>query len=89
LATIWPRDTELRCDAYSSECCGGSPEANARLIAAAPELLDVARKVMEWWDEHECDSYIDREGEEYNTYNEDPQMVVAARAAIAKAEGDA
>ena len=57
--------------------------ANARLIAAAPDLLDACNKVMAWW----TDVQNDTTGPygEYNVYDDEPAMVVAARAAIAKA----
>lgn len=45
--------------------------ANARLIAAAPDLLDVARRVAEYF------------------ADTDAPLGIAARAAIAKAEGSA
>ena len=51
----------------------GDPDANARLIAAAPELLDVLRKSLDW-----LASYPG--GSATNIYH-------AARAVIDKAEG--
>lgn len=51
--------------------------ANARLIAAAPDLLDVAKATLEYWD---CTGFSEcEEGCEC--------IVDAMRAAIAKAEG--
>jgi hypothetical protein len=50
-------------------------EANARLIAAAPELLDVLRDCLHFMEMAELD--------------DDEPHVVAARAAIAKATGSA
>ena len=47
-------------------------EANARLISAAPDLLDVAKRIVEWMDD--------------NGYSSIDQSF-GARAAIAKAEG--
>lgn len=55
-------------------------EANARLIAAAPELLEACRELLDLTsDLHEPDGSPDPEVERINR---------AARAAIAKAEGD-
>jgi len=62
-------------------------KANGLLIAAAPELLEACEAVMAWWEEHQYDSYGDA-GDEYNVYDEDPEMVVKARAAIRKARNE-
>ena len=57
--------------------------ANARLIAAAPDFRAVAVAVLDWWEEHRYDTA--GEHGEYNVYDEEPEMVVLARAALAKA----
>jgi hypothetical protein len=57
---------------------GGRPkedEANARLISAAPELLDALKKLVGWYDCFQL-----KEGEA------DLPVIVKSRAAIAKAE---
>jgi len=51
--------------------------ANARLIAAAPELLDAAKAVLQIWDDLYYNQSDPEEREAWNTL----------RAAIAKAEG--
>lgn len=64
------------------ECIGrNSPEkeANARLIAAAPELLEAAQKVLAWYEAEEDHS---KEPDFYKRMD-------AIRAAIAKATGEA
>ena len=33
-------------------------DANARLIAAAPDLLDACESVIDWWEEHENDGQV-------------------------------
>lgn len=62
-------------------------EANARLIAAAPELLAACKAVADWWHEHEYDTVLGDDGIEISVYDSEPKMVKLARAAIAKAEG--
>ena len=59
--------------------------ANARLIAAAPELLKVSKAVMAWWEEHEYDT-AGSGVEEYNLYDDEPEMVTLARKTIEQAE---
>ena len=58
--------------------CNPSPmgEANARLIAAAPELLAALQGMIEYFVDCSIDDYSDTE------------TLQAARAAIAKATGD-
>ena len=56
-------------------------EANARLIAAAPELLSVARDAIE------CIEALESELAIHSGYRCDHLMVDCLRAAIAKAEG--
>ena len=51
-------------------------KANARLIAAAPELLDALKKIVAW---HDC--FPPTSGEE------DLPIISQARSAIAQAEG--
>lgn len=48
------------------------------------ELLAAANAVMEWWEEHQYDCDGD-----CNRYSDDPEFVVLAREAIAKAKGGA
>lgn len=57
---------------------GDTDEANARLIAAAPELLDV----MHWWLQQMADDACDDMGKLLD------DMSKKARAAIAKATGE-
>ena len=52
------------------------PEANARLIAAAPDLLEALEAIIATWD-----------GPKYNHFMAD--NIDLARAAIAKAKGEA
>jgi hypothetical protein len=68
---------------YGNAVCAISQEANARLIAAAPELLEALRGMLEGyaWD-HEKTA---REQGEYQLVS----YVRIARNAIAKAEGRA
>lgn len=63
-----------------AEACEGEHEANARLIAAAPELLDALKDVLERF-KNERDIQLG------NGYPEDYVSITAAEAAIAKAEG--
>jgi hypothetical protein len=58
--------------------CNPSPmgEANARLIAAAPDLLAALQGMIEYFVDYSWDDYSDTE------------TLQAARAAIAKATGD-
>jgi len=44
------------------------------------ELLKVSEAVMKWWEEHEYDTTGGEE--EYNIYDDEPEMVTLARAAI-------
>ena len=69
-------------------CIAGNPEseANARLIAAAPELLAALRDTLESLECHEQD--CQRDGLK-NAAKAARRQIDAARAAIAKAEGRA
>lgn len=58
-----------------ARCCSGF--ADARLIAAAPDLLEVLRNIVKLWDHH---ASAHHDGIIYPLHQ-------AARAAIAKAEG--
>jgi hypothetical protein len=65
-------------DADGYTVCNPSPmgEANARLIAAAPDLLAACQGLIEYFIDPSWDDYSDTE------------TMQAARAAIAKATGD-
>lgn len=63
----------------ASKAAGESREANARLIAAAPELLDAA---------HALDKLMKQREDELGCLSDEMAAVVAkARAAIAKVQG--
>jgi hypothetical protein len=66
----------------------GAPRAiaNARLIAAAPELLDVAAALNAFQREYQTNTYDTLPGNEFYS-GKLMAVVLAARAAIAKAEG--
>ena len=55
-----------------------------KINEAAPELLKVSEAVMKWWEEYEYDTTGGEE--EYNIYDNEPEMVTLARSAIAEAE---
>ncbi len=55
----------------------GELQANARLIAAAPELLEAGKEALAWW--HSIPSNIEKK---------EPGWLALVRAAIRKAEGD-
>jgi hypothetical protein len=61
--------------------CDGSDEANARLIAAAPELLEALRYMLRRYVE------LVESGDAGDWNPETETEVIEARAAIAKAEG--
>lgn len=76
--------------------------ANARLIAAAPELLEAVAMLVEWWDREESGpQYSDPAGRDgprgeaearewfYGNVNLAGETHKLARAALAKARGDA
>jgi len=68
---------------------GGAMDANARLIAAAPMLLQAAKALLQRGPvgiESEC-HWCGREGEDTEHCSSDDCMGTLARAAIAKAEG--
>jgi len=68
---------------------GGAMDANARLIAAAPMLLQAAKALLQRGPvgiESEC-HWCGREGEDTEHCSNDDCMGPLARAAIAKAEG--
>lgn len=77
--TVWERESGIYiCETWT---IGDHPcaeeEANARLIAAAPELLEAAKKMREYLELVGCGSY-----------QGDMAMLDIIRAAIAKAEGE-
>lgn len=63
------------CD-YQQTSVGGSKQANARLIAAAPELLEAARAVLAWIEDHQDEQWR-------HDHEASAEML---RAALAKAE---
>jgi len=68
---------------------GGAMDANARLIAAAPMLLQAAKALLQRGPvgiESEC-HWCGREGEDTEHCSSDDCMGTLARAAIAKVEG--
>ena len=70
---------------FIAQCAEGNPqaEANARLIAASPELLDALAECVAW---HDLDGQ--RSQPVYSTQSDvGRRMIAAARAAIAKATG--
>ena len=60
-------------------------EANARLIAAAPDLLDAAKLVLAWY---EAENDFTKEPDLYKRVEMCRLSEVALRAAIAKATGE-
>lgn len=69
-------------ECYSTGCGDGTPEDNARLIAAAPYLLGVVRELIA-----DCEAaypHIDTLGDEWPDLLE---TYIHAKAAIAKASG--
>lgn len=58
-------------------------EANARLIAAAPDLLEAAKQVLAWYEAEDGHSKVDF----YERVEMCRKSEAAIRAAIAKAEG--
>ncbi|QXO49006.1 hypothetical protein JC861_14275 [Morganella morganii] len=77
------RDEEWQCVIADSIGCNGEEEevANARLISAAPEMLDALIKIVEMNQQYAIDKYGDvRKAEEMS-------CVRTARAAINKALG--
>ena len=77
---VWSASKEIRISALDSDEGKDNPftvplneaEANARLIAAAPVLLDLLKTILDVWDEHKIIG---------------PTVYHDAKAAIAKAEG--
>ena len=65
-------------------------DANARLIAAAPEMLEALELFMEAYPEHECFSTGPNTGNPWTDYVYCPgcEAEVKARGAIAKAKGE-
>lgn len=52
------------------------------------KLRELADAVLAWWKDHEYDAYSDGDGDERNAYDETPDFVKVAQAAILDAEGD-
>lgn len=69
---------------FPTDCPYGSSEANARLIAAAPELLEAAKLVLEWYEAEDNHSGTDF----YQRMQMCRDSEDAIRAAIAKATGE-
>lgn len=63
--------------AYARELYEASRAKDAELIQ---RLLLVNNAILEWWEDHKFDTYTD-EDEEYNAYDEEPEMVKLAKAA--------
>lgn len=75
------------CQIYTSTAHGqsmGEQFANARLIAAAPELLEAAKLVLEWYEAEDNHSGTDF----YQRMQMCRDSEDAIRAAIAKATGE-
>lgn len=55
--------------------------------ATSHDLEEVARAVLKWWEEHQYDTMLTSvdDGYESNIYDEPPEFVLLARAAIEKA----
>lgn len=84
LGVVWPGDSSGNPIAYLNGHCRklAEDEANARLIAAAPDLLEALKEIMDFI------------GEKDDSCKEGPNCVTcsladAGRAAITKAEGGA
>ncbi len=70
-------DSELGgfiCEAYGDSTSFEQDQANAKLIAAAPELLDALQQSMKIWENHRLDV-------------SEASILIDCRAAIAKALG--
>jgi hypothetical protein len=61
---------------------GAEGEANARLIAAAPDLFKTVCLVMDWWSVHQYDTT--GEHDEYNLFDTEPPFVTEARSVLTK-----
>jgi hypothetical protein len=69
--------------ALTIDCDADTVESVRKLVAAAPELLDALKWVVEC-----SDPTIERDGDEYFDYADLYHAVDRARAAIAKATGN-
>lgn len=79
LHLIWSRSKPNETGVLIARTCfAPQSEANARLIAAAPELLEACRRAIDWLDELGCDCGTDEPG---------TCAVCIVRAAIQKAGG--
>ena len=83
LHQIWNKTFQGNIPTYIARTCyAPNSEANAKLISAAPDLLDACESVLEWWNEHQYDTTYYGE---YNLYDHEPKFVTKAKAAIKKA----
>lgn len=57
-------------------------------VNAHADLVKAAINVLEWWKVHQYDTHSCANCE-YNVYDEEPAMVISARAALAKARKEA
>jgi hypothetical protein len=72
--TCWQIDAESDAVATTQFCYARETAANARLMAAAPDLLAALKEILPWHDSHPAEA----------TNN---PLINRCRAAIAKAEG--
>lgn len=68
---------------------GDEGKANARLLAASWDMREACKLTMAWWGDHKFDTMPCGDGDEMNVYDDEPPMVTAARAALAKSRGEA
>lgn len=63
-------------------------DANAKLIAVSPDLYAMAEMVLSWWEERQYDTCSTGDGDERNIYDDEPDFVIAAKAALKKVKGE-